>query len=861
MKRIISTAILFAFLFTIQTATAFTQTTEFTYQGSLNNGAAPATGNYDFEFALFTAVAAGSQLGSTITVSNVAVTNGIFSAKIDFGSQFTGAARFLEIRVRQLGGGAFTTLTPRQFVNSAPYSVKSLTADTATTATNSTNATTATTATNATQLGGVAANQYVLTGDVRLTDARTPTAGSTNYVQNRTTQQTATNFNVSGTGTANILNAGTQFNLGGDHILSRPGGSNLFAGFNAGMNNTTGILNSFFGENAGINNTTGGANAFFGQNAGLGNTTGIVNSFFGLAAGMGNTTGESNSFFGWSAGISNTTGIANTVIGRSADVGSGNLTNATAIGARAVVNVSNSLVLGSINGINGAIANTNVGIGTTAPTERLHVIGNSLITGNLTVSGTLNATLPGNSTNYVQNRTTQQAATNFNVSGTGTADILNAGTQFNLGGERILSNPGNGNLFAGIGAGVNNTTGFENSFFGRLAGDSNTTGAFNSFFGRSAGSSNTTGISNSFFGSSAGSVNTTGEFNSFFGNFAGKSNITGFENSFFGQFAGLSNTTGGANSFFGNFAGHSNATGSNNTAIGRAANLGSNNLTNATAIGSSARVDASNSLVLGSIGGINSATADTSVGIGITAPTNPLSVVGSGTNAGGVGGFTEVVARFQQKSSARHSAISIDALTGQDPILYLAENGAAKWHLRNDSSDTDKFQIRSEPGGTRLTIDSAGNIGINTTTPSDRLDVNGVIRFSTLGTAGGTTLCRNASNQIASCSSSIRYKNNIKPFTPGLDLVLKLRPVSFNWKNGGMADLGLVAEEVAAIEPLMTIRNDEGEVEGVKYDRLNVAFVNAFKEQQLQIEAQQKQIDELRMIVCQISPSASVCQK
>jgi hypothetical protein len=60
-------------------------------------------------------------------------------------------------------------------------------------------------------------------------------------------------------------------------------------------------------------------------------------------------------------------------LGSSADVRPGNLTNATAIGAQAQVTASNSLVLGSINGVNGATADTLVGIGTTAPATTLHV--------------------------------------------------------------------------------------------------------------------------------------------------------------------------------------------------------------------------------------------------------------------------------------------------------------------------------------------------------------------------------------------------------------------------------------------------------------------------------------------------------
>ena len=63
------------------------------------------------------------------------------------------------------------------------------------------NATNANNAANSAKLGGTAANQFVQTNDARLSDARTPTAGSSNYVQNTTTQQASTNFNISGSGT------------------------------------------------------------------------------------------------------------------------------------------------------------------------------------------------------------------------------------------------------------------------------------------------------------------------------------------------------------------------------------------------------------------------------------------------------------------------------------------------------------------------------------------------------------------------------------------------------------------------------------------------------------------------------------
>ena len=87
------------------------QTTEFTYQGNLKDGVNAANGNYDFEFALFDALTAGTQLGSTVTRNSVAVAGGTFAVSLDFGAQFPGANRFLEIRVRIVGGGAFTTTT------------------------------------------------------------------------------------------------------------------------------------------------------------------------------------------------------------------------------------------------------------------------------------------------------------------------------------------------------------------------------------------------------------------------------------------------------------------------------------------------------------------------------------------------------------------------------------------------------------------------------------------------------------------------------------------------------------------------------------------------------------------------------
>ena len=69
---------------------------------------------------------------------------------------------------------------------------------------------------------------------------------------------------------------------------------------------------------------------------------------------------------------------------------------------------------------------------------------------------------------------------------------------------------------------------------------------------------------------------------------------------------------------------------------------------------------------------------------------------------------------------------------------------------------------------------------------------------------------------------------------------------------------GNSAEDVERVEPLLTFRNDKGEIEGVKYNQLSAVLVNAIRDQQAQIERQQVQIDALKGLVCQSHPDADV---
>src|SRR6266581_9336493 len=181
--------LIFTAILAILTSTSrvVAQTSSFTYQGRLTDGGTAANGNYDLQFALFDSLSGGTQIGSTQALNTIAVTGGVFTVSLDFGvSSFTGANRFLEISARLSGVGSFTLLTPRQQVTATPYAIRSANASLADSATN------ASTATNALQLGGVTASQYVQTNDSRLSDARPPTAGSSNYIQNTSNPQAGT---------------------------------------------------------------------------------------------------------------------------------------------------------------------------------------------------------------------------------------------------------------------------------------------------------------------------------------------------------------------------------------------------------------------------------------------------------------------------------------------------------------------------------------------------------------------------------------------------------------------------------------------------------------------------------------------
>lgn len=184
-----------------------------------------------------------------------------------------------------------------------------------------------------------------------------------------------TNNFFAGAGAGNLTMTGSANTAIGVSALNSniSGIQNTAGGVNALVNNTTGSLNTASGMQALFSNlggnqntatgagalqnsTTGSNNTATGASALSSNNSGFQNTGVGSGALNSNISGANNTAIGLNAGAINTTGSSNTFLGANTNAGSNNLTNATAIGLNAVVNASNSMVLG--NGVNVIVANS-----------------------------------------------------------------------------------------------------------------------------------------------------------------------------------------------------------------------------------------------------------------------------------------------------------------------------------------------------------------------------------------------------------------------------------------------------------------------------------------------------------------------
>lgn len=670
------------------------------------------------------------------------------------------------------------------------------------------------------------------------------------------------------TGVSNTFigtNAGAANTTGGNNTFVGNGagaanttlGSNVYVGHEAGNANATGQENVYIGRRAGANGTSGSTNVLIGNGAGIqntannnvmiggfagnGNTIGGGNTFVGTQAGQSTGTGGQNTFIGLGAGSANTTGQQITLVGQGANVGSANLTNASAFGRSSRVDADNSLVLGSVDGVNGATTTVNVGIGINAPLDRLHVVGSiRMVDGNQAVgrvpvsnaNGTMTWTDPLTVASNLAWTLTGNAGTNPTTNFLGTTDVQPVRFRTNnvIAGQIPASTAGL--VSFGIAAG-GASTGTNNTVVGNLAGDALTTGVSNTLLGHSAGSAiSSTGL-NVMLGTSAGGNSTGGNNNVFVGAFSGLvnnadnntmvglnsgiSNFAGTQNAFFGAGSGAANFSGTHNTFIGAVAGVDNTTGSQHTFVGWNAGGNTTNsarltalgyetqftaatISNSTVIGANASASASNSLILGGITGINGGT-DVNVGIGTTAPARSLHI-----SRGASGGTSSANSKLLLEDDAATYQHFLTPSTTESGLLFGTNLGSIRAGIIFNSSITDGFDFRTGGNTVRAVLTSAGDLGVGTTTPDEHAEIEGTgdqylrvtstnavvagVEFKRSGSGfsdwqvrndGGLLLFGQSADELATVTDVLRLGGG--SVTPATDNAIACGQAALRWTN------------------------------------------------------------------------------
>jgi len=261
------------------------------------------------------------------------------------------------------------------------------------------------------------------------------------------------------------------------------------------------------------------------------------------------------------------------------------------------------------------------------------------------------------------------------------------------------------------------------------------------------------------------------------------SNTSGNSNTASGVQALQDNLDGGNNTANGFIALHSNTSGSSNTANGNNALGGNTTGSNNTAIGSIA-------LSSNSSGDFNTAVGNGALSSNTTGSSNIALGVSAGLN-----------------------------LTMGDRNIDIGNTG--------QPGDIETIRI--------------GNI-------QTRTFIAG-IRGRTTGNNNAVPVLIDSDGQLGTTSSSRRFKKEIKPMHEVSEAILALKPVTFHYKSDATntQQFGLIAEEVAQVDPDLIVRDNDGEIYTVRYDAVNAMLLNEFIKEHQKVDAQQKQIDALTM--------------
>jgi len=329
-----------------------------------------------------------------------------------------------------------------------------------------------------------------------------------------------------------------------------------------------------------------------------------------------------------------------------------------------------------------------------------------------------------------------------------------------------------------------------------------------------------------------------GGFNTTLGFGALASNTTGLQNTATGYQALESNTTGNTNTASGTFALEGNTTGSDNTASGFRAlvnNIGGNDNT----------AGGSGALQFNTTGSYNSAFGAAALDANVTGNMNAasgfsaLSNNTTGTNNTASGAFAlEGNTTGSQNTALGQFALGANA-TGNNNIAVgnqaannVSGSNSNNIHIGSQGLANDSGAIRIGTPGAQSSFVAAGVRGITT------------------GSNDAVPVMIDSSGQLGTVSSSRRFKADIQDMGDASSDLLRLRPVTFRYKQP-FADgskpiqYGLIAEEVAEVYPDLVAHSADGQIETVKYQVLDSMLLNELQKEHQQV---QSQAEEIRML-------------
>jgi hypothetical protein len=165
------------------------------------------------------------------------------------------------------------------------------------------------------------------------------------------------------------------------------------------------------------------------------------------------------------------------------------------------------------------------------------------------------------------------------------------------------------------------------------------------------------------------------------------------------------------------------------------------------------------------------------------------------------------------------------------------------------STDGIRFITGQSTATEQMRITRDGNVGIGTTSPGQKLDI-----------VAGYGRVQSGYSWLT--NSDVRFKKNIYTLEDCLEKVMTIRGVSYDLKSDslnighGMNNIGFIAQELENVIPEVVVTGSDG-YKSVAYDKITVVLTEAIKEQQKQIEGQQKEIDELKALVNSLVTSQS----